>query len=348
MALPLYSRHSSGLAAVYADLENHATHQDSPLVGTPGSVTLRSNGGGTRFYVRQYYDYDRTKRDEYLVAESAPDSQQQVEDWKRRIAEAADAIASVRLLAREGYATLSPKQLAALAPIAKHGLFGAGALLVGGHAFGVIVNRLGIRTSGFATEDIDIARSAKLALARPLEIPFLDLLRESGIDFVTVPPLDPRTPSTKFKERGRSRFSFDMLVPAAGEESGIEEIPELKIHATSLPYLRYLLGETQVGAALSTHGVIGVRIPVPERFALHKMVVARLRTGRTEKSLKDQRQAAALIAALGELHPGALTDAYGRTPVSVRKHVRASFEAIKPSLAPHPQALEEMQRALGS
>ncbi len=346
MALPLYSRHSSGLAAVYADLENHATNQAAPLIGTPGSITLRTNGRGSRFFVRQYYDHDRTKRDEYLVAESATDSLQQVQAWKRRIAEAADAIASVRLLAREGYATLSPKQIAALAPISKHGLFRAGAMLVGGHAFGVIVNRLGIRTSAFPTEDVDIARPARLALARPLDIPFVDLLRESGIDFVKVPPLDPRTPSTKFKERGRSRFSFDMLVPAAGEEPGVEEIPELKIHATSLPYLRYLLGETQTGAALSTHGVILARIPVPERFALHKMVVACLRTGRSEKSLKDQRQAAALIAALGELHPGALTGAYGRTPISVRKHVRASFAAIKPSLAPHPQALEEMQRAI--
>jgi len=210
------------------------------------------------------------------------------------------------------------------------------------HALGVIVNRLGIRAAAFPTEDVDIARPHKLVVADLPEGGLLEIIRESGIDFVEVPPLRPKDPSTKFKERGRSRFSFDVLTPAPGDEAAIHPVPELKIHATALPYLRYLLGETQMGAALSTHGVIAVRVPVAERFALHKLVVSQLRRGGTEKSRKDQRQAAVLIAALGELQPGALTTAHRRTPVSVRKHIRKSFEAIRESLSAHPRALEEM------
>ena len=66
MASPLYKRHSAGLAATYADIENQALNQREILVGTPGSVTLRTNATGARFYVRQYYDYEGRKTDQYL------------------------------------------------------------------------------------------------------------------------------------------------------------------------------------------------------------------------------------------------------------------------------------------
>lgn len=342
MASPLYRRHSAGLAAAYADLENHALSQGEVLAGTPGALTLRSNAGGVRFWVRQYYDFDRNKRDQYIVAYDSAEAETRVNELRQRIEEAKDLLKSVRLLAREGYLTLTPRHFAAIAPLANHGLFQAGAILVGTHAFEVIVNRLGIRAEPFATEDVDIARNAKLALQKPLEGGLLELLRRSGIDFVTVPQFDPRHPSTSFKEKGRSRFSVDLLVPAAGAAAGSEPVPELQAHAASLPYLRYLLGETQTGAAMSTQGIAAVRVPVAERFALHKLLVSRLRRGGSEKSLKDLRQASILIAAMGELFPGALEQAYGRTPVSTRSLIRKSLEMIREPLAAHPQGWGEI------
>jgi hypothetical protein len=342
MAAPLYRRHSPGLAATYADLENHALSQGEALSGTPGSLTLRSNAGGVQFWARQYYDFERRKRDEYIVAYGTPDAEARVAAMRTRIEEAKAAISTVRLLGREGYATMTPRHLATLAPLANHGLFAAGAILIGAHAFEVIVNRLGVRAESFATEDVDIARNARLAMAPLPEGGFLELLRQSGIDFVAVPPFDPREPSIKFKERGRSRFTVDLLVPASGDKPGVEKVPELGAHAVALPYLRYLLGETQMGVALSTQGIVAVRVPTPERFALHKMMVSRLRRSGSEKSDKDLRQAALLIAALGELQPGALEEAYRRTPVSARALVRKSFELMRGRLEAHPQALEEI------
>jgi hypothetical protein len=339
---PLYRRHSAGLAATYADLENQALAQGDPLLGSPGSITLRSNGAGARFYVRQYYDFDRSKRDQYIVAAGAPEADRTVDAWKRRIAEAGDVSSSVRLLVREGYQAMPPKHLATLAPLARHGLFAAGALLVGTHALGVILNKLGIRAASFATEDVDVARPARLRLPLRLEAGLAGALRESGIDFVEVPPLQHGTPSTQFKEQGRSRFTFDLLVPARGAEPEVVEVPELGVHAVGLPYFRYLIAQGQTGAALSTQGIVAVNVPLPERFALHKLVVSQLRVGRSEKCLKDRRQAATLIAALGEMHPGALVEAYAATPKSVRSLIRKSFEAIREDLGPHPQSLEEM------
>ncbi|HEX4781728.1 MAG TPA: GSU2403 family nucleotidyltransferase fold protein, partial [Usitatibacter sp.] len=244
---PLYKKHPSTLATTYADVENHALHQDEILVGTPGAITIRENANKTRFFVRQFYGYDGKKRDQYLCQQEAPESRTVLAMWKKRIEDAKDLRSSIRLLAREGYSILQPKHLAALAIVSRYKLFEAGAVLIGTHAFEAIVNRLGIRVAVFATEDIDIARPAKLALEKVPKGGLLELLRESGIDFVDVPGLSHRTPPTSYKEKGRSRFTFDLLVPTSGKEIETLPVPELNTYATGLPYLRYLLTETQIG-----------------------------------------------------------------------------------------------------
>ncbi|HUI99989.1 MAG TPA: GSU2403 family nucleotidyltransferase fold protein [Usitatibacter sp.] len=340
----LYKKHPQSLATTYADVENHALHQDEILIGTPGAISIRENAAKTRFYVRQYYDFDGKKRDQYLCQADTKDCEPTVEGWKKRIDEARQLQSSVRLLAREGYSTLRPKPLAALAALARHRIFEAGAVLVGTHAFEVIVNRLGIRVAVFATEDVDVARLDKLALDNPPKGGILELLRGSGIDFVAVPAFTHGAPASSFKERGRSRFTFDLLVPTSGDRIETSPVPELNAHATALPYLRYVLTETQTGAAMSAHGVVAVRVPIPERFALHKLIVAQLRAGRPERSRKDLRQAAVLIAALGELSPGAIEEAYRKTPASTRSRLRKSLEKVRPELEAHPQSWDEAAR----
>jgi hypothetical protein len=124
-------------------------------------------------------------------------------------------ISSVRLLAREGYSTLTPKHFAAIAPLSNHGVFEAGAVLVGTHAFEVFVNRLGIRVAAFATEDVDVARPGKLALVRIPKGGLLELLRESGIDFVGVPQLDRESPP-----RASRRGAIALHVRSTGSGNG--------------------------------------------------------------------------------------------------------------------------------
>jgi hypothetical protein len=314
-------------------------------IGGYDTISVRQNANETKFFVRQFYDHDRKKRDQYLCQLETPGCSALAATWKRIVEEARDLQASTRLLAREGYSLLSAKHLATLAPLSRHKVFDAGEVLVGTHAFEVIVNRLGIRVAVFATEDVDIARPGKLALGKPPRGGLLELLRESGIDFVGVPGFKRGAPPTSFKEKGRSRLTLDLLVLTAGDEIETLPVPGLNAHATGLPYLRYLLSETQMGAAISTHGVAAVRVPLPERFALHKLIVAQLRTGRTEKSRKDLRQAAVLIAATGELFPGAIGEAFAKTPTSSRKQIRKSLEKTRPELQAHPQAWEEVARA---
>jgi len=54
---------------------------------------------------------------------------------------------------------------------------------------------------------------------------------------------------------------------------------------------------------LSPHGIVTVRVPAPERLAVHKLIVSQLRSTASIKPEKDLRQAATLIEALAERFP---------------------------------------------
>ena len=103
MAQPLYKKHPPTLATTYADVENHAISQNEILTGTPGAITIRENTAKKKFYVRQYYDFEGNKRDQYLCQVDVSDCEAQIELWKKRIDEAKQLQTSIRLLAREGY-----------------------------------------------------------------------------------------------------------------------------------------------------------------------------------------------------------------------------------------------------
>jgi len=289
----LFTFHSRALAATYADLENQAIAQEQAPLATPGSVLVRSNAGGFRFYALQQYDHEGKRRESYLAgpigdagAEDAATSA------RKRIDEQRDAVGSIRLLVREGYLALERKHYLAVAALANHGFFSGGGVLVGSHAFEAMLNRMGVRASGFPTTDVDVARPAKLAVTT---------LR----------------------------------------------VPELKTYALTTPYFRYLLSETQPGMVISPIGCAPVRIPVPEKFAIHKLLVSRLRVGRTEKSQKDLRQAAILIAVLAELHPKASEEAFSKTPTSARGKILKALGKARDLAQDHPQAVDEIDRILG-
>jgi hypothetical protein len=132
---------------------------------------------------------------------------------REMIATANATIARVRLLAQAGFATIDRKAYLTLASLHNRGLFRAGALLVGSHAYDGLLNALGVRVALFAAEDVDVAR--REAPAIPGVPGFLDMLRATGIEFFEIPSLDRRQRGTSFKERGGSNFRVDLLVPSS-------------------------------------------------------------------------------------------------------------------------------------
>jgi hypothetical protein len=343
----LYSLHPRSLTTLFSEVETYALSQHEVFVGTAGTVLQRRNASQFQFYAHQYYDALGHKRERYVAGPvgseqadlSAAGLQSRIDDLK-------SIVPSIRLLGREGFQFVDSRTFATLAALHNHGLFGAGAMLIGSHAYGVLLNRFGVRAASYATEDVDIARGGRLALAGEKRS-LLEVLRDSGIEFVEVPQLDARAPATSFRQKGRSTFQVDLLAPGRGEEIGSVAVPELAAQAVSLPYLGYLLEESQLTAVLAREGSCPVRVPLPERFAVHKLIVSTLRSGRDAKILKDREQAAIFCAALAELHPGALESAVKQAPRRALKHLRQAISAIRATLeGTHPRAWEELQSAL--
>src|SRR5215472_6367704 len=299
-ARPLWIPHPDALNVVYANLESFALAEREAFVGTAGSVVERRNADGVRYYAHQFYDGSRRQRERYLAGPVGhPDAEARVRDLRARIERLKAQVPLLRMLGREGFALVPPRAFAAIAALHNRGVFAAGAALIGSHAYGVILNRMGVRAAPYMTEDVDLARGAPLTFERAPELGLHQILSESGIEFFEVPSFDRKAPSTKFKERGKGgALEVDLLVPSRDETFPTVPVPELRAHATGLPYLGYLLAESQPGTVMMREGCCAVRVPLPERLAVHKLVVSRLRAGRSAKSRKDVAQAIVLLAAL--------------------------------------------------
>lgn len=333
--------HERALALIFSELATQATDTAAVLIGTPGTLATRSNAEGTRFWVRRFSDAGGKRREEYLGKLGDAAAARRVDDVRAQVAATNAAIARVRMLARAGYAVADKKAFFTLASLHNYGVFRAGAFLVGSHAYGALLNALGVRAVPYATEDVDIARREALALP---EVPsFLEMLRATGVEFIAVPELDRRAPSASFKERGASHFRVELLVPAKGRDYAVVPVPELKAHATGLPFLAYLLGASQMVPILSPHGIVAVRVPTPERYAVHKLVVSQLRGSAHPKVDKDLHQAAVLVDALAERAPGAIGDAIAAVPTSARRALARGVTALRSQL---PRAAEAARESL--
>jgi hypothetical protein len=339
----LTTPHEKALMLLFAELESTAAEQRVAFLGTPGAITERTNENGTQFLVHRYSDSVGRRHEDYLGTVDDLEVIDRVRDLRGRIEAANATLGRIRILARAGFATADRKTHSTLASLHNHGLFRAGALLIGSHAYGVLLNILGVKAVPYATEDVDIARREQLALSGIP--PLLKMLRETGIDFFEVPALNRREKSTSYLESGGSRLKVDLLVPSPDETYPTIQIPELGAYAQGLPYLKYVLSKSQEATILSPHGAVMVRVPVPERYAIHKLMVSQLRGTASSKVAKDLRQAATLIEALVERFPGAIEDALLAVPKSAGRYLRRAMPALKHHL---PAAAEAAWEALRS
>jgi hypothetical protein len=261
------------------------------------------------------------------VADAAAEERAQL--VRDRIGIANALVKDVRLLAQRGYARVDPRTNAILASFANHGLFRGGGVLVGSHAYGALLNELGVRAAAFSTENVDVARGELLDLAT-IEGDGADFARMLADSTVPLHPIAQRrrdARSTSYKPPGPDRLRVDLLVPARGRQVTTRAVPELKTHATALPHLAYALESPIDAAVLGREGVVTVRVPRPEALAWHKMLVSQLRGSTREKS-KDIEQASVLFAVLAEDAPDALTDALAAVPRTARTQTRAGATQV--------------------
>jgi hypothetical protein len=218
----------------------------------------------------------------------------------------------IRILRAEGFMGVEAGLGSIANALAKAGVFRLGGTFVGTIAFRLYEGELGLRY-GFdeaaQTNDIDVASFERLslALADAVSEPLQKVLGEFSFD-----PVPSLRPDAVWRWRQtRSDTLVEFLTPSFDEEEGLRPLPALGVHAQSLHYLNYLIAEPIKAAVAYRSGVL-VQIPRPERFAVHKLIVADRRREGTEslKAVKDRRQAAFLIAALAEDRPEDLREAY--------------------------------------
>ena len=256
--------------------------------------------------------------------------------------EARAALAQIERLCamlRQGGAMLTDTPSArVIAGLASAGVFRVGAVLVGTHAFIAMGNLLGVRwESALRTQDIDLAASRVLHVAVPqTEADLPKALDALNMGFLPVPGLNPKSPETSFKVRGKA-LRVDLLTPARGARNGAPvSIPRLKASAQPLELLDYLL-EAPVPTPLVNGGATLVNVPDPARFALHKLMVSgRRQAFEQTKAGKDRQQAAEIIATLYEDRRGDLglaMKALNKRPVAWRTRLKRELAKLPDELA---------------
>ncbi len=180
------------------------------------------------------------------------------------------------LLRAGGAMTTDSASSRVLKAFAQSGLFRAGAVLVGTHAFTVLGNLLGVKWlhSALQTQDVDIAGERRLDIAFPqvkrADIP--QVLDQLEMGFLPVPGFNPGQPSTSFKVRGKS-LRVDFLTPAKGsQDTQPVHLPRFGMAAQPLPFLDFLIEQAGYGVIVNSGGVL-VQAPSPARFALHKLIL---------------------------------------------------------------------------
>ena len=336
-------RHSPTAVAAYHDLVSLLLDERvSDMRGTP---TPRERNGRTYWYDR--YRIGDTVHERYL-GEGSPDLQRRMDRYEAlrldREARRKERSRLVRLLRSERFLGADGETGKLLGSLAKTGMFRLGGTLVGTHGFRNYEGELGIRLSldqSAMTNDIDIASFKKLSLA--LEDRTLTSIDETlaGFDFAPVPSLEPGKVWRWRQSKGGGLIEF--LTPSFEEEEGLRELPTLGVYAQSLHFLNYLLADPIHAAVVYRDGIL-VQLPRPERFAIHKLIVAdRRREGPDSfKSRKDLMQAELLMSVLAQDRPADLADAYE----DAMSHGPRWRERIERSLNRSPTASNMIQAAL--
>ena len=305
----MVSHHSAIAHAAYHDLLRSL--RDEAVGDLRGTATRVIRNGRIYWYdsyrvgseVRKHYIGEDSPE---LAARIARHGDQRAPARQRR----SDRARLVRLLRAEGYLGLDPSTGSLMAALSGAGVFRLGGTVVGTHAFRLYEGELNLRL-GFShaaqTDDLDIASFERLSLA--LEDAAAPPVQQvlADFSFTPVPSLEQGRTWRWRQTTGNALVEF--LTPAFGDE-GLRNLPALGVQAQALNYLNFLLAEP-IPAAIPYRSGVLVQIPRPERFAIHKLIVADRRRGEDRlKAAKDRAQAAALIAALAHDRPDDLAEAY--------------------------------------
>jgi hypothetical protein len=303
--------HSATAIAAYHDLVSLLLDEAvSQIRGTP---TPRVRGSRTYWYDR--YRVGSETKERYL-GEQSDDLLRRIDQYEElktaREARRRERARLVRLLRSERFLGIDSATGSLLAAFERAGVFRLGGVLVGTTAFRIYEGELGLNLTldqAAMTNDIDIASFEKLSLALGESV--LPSIGEILHDFKfeAVPTLDAGR-VWRWRQ-SRSQTLVEFLSPSFDAEEGLRDLAALGVSAQTLHYLNFLIAEPIHAAAVYRDGIL-VQLPRPERFAIHKLIVADRRRDGPEslKALKDRLQAELMISVLAQDRPTDLLEAY--------------------------------------
>lgn len=304
-------RHSHTAQAAYHDLISLLLDDAvSDILGTP---TLRQVKGKSYWYDR--YRLGTEIKERYL-GEDSPSLQERIKRHESLRAEhkarRKERARLVRLLRSERFLGLDATTGSLVSAIARAGAFRLGGIIIGTTAFRLYEGELGLKLSldeTAMTHDVDIASFEKLSLAlkdsvEPGLAEVFDQLR-----FAPVPEI--RSNKVWKWRQSDSQALIEFLTPSFNDDENLRDLAALGVSASALHHLNYLIANPLDAAVVYREGVL-VKIPRPERYAVHKLIVAsrRLDGPDSPKAQKDLMQAQTLANILAADRPADLADAF--------------------------------------
>jgi hypothetical protein len=263
---------------------------------------------------RRYWYFQASTADgrsQKYVGPETPDILERIAAHKASRTWQRDQRSLVAMLVRAGNLPTPRRDIGDLAAaLAESGVFRLRGVLVGTVAYQAYSAMLGVRlpTALVQTSDVDVAQFADVSAATgDVTPPMPELLRQVDASFRPVPHLDPGRAVSYVAASG---LRVDFLTPNRGKDT--EEprrLPAFGTDAQPLRFLDFVISDPEPAVLLRGTGVL-VSVPAPQRFALHKLIVARRRREESTKREKDLLQARALLDALVERRPHELHAAW--------------------------------------
>ena len=203
--------------------------------------------------------------------------------------------------------------------LADAGVFRLRGVLIGTVAYQTYPAMLGtaLPSALLQTSDVDIAQFTNVSIAvGDNSPPMLEVLKKVDASFREVPHTkSPRWTTSYIAKAG---IRVDFLTPNEGADSDDPQtLPALQTDAQPLRFMDFLIHAPVHAVVLHGAGIC-VEVPSPERFAIHKLILAQRRTSGVPKRDKDLMQASALIGVLSQKQALELKmawdEAYGRGP----------------------------------
>jgi hypothetical protein len=243
-------------------------------------------------------------------------------------------------LRRDGLPAPTAIEGAIVQALAEAGIFRLRATLVGSVAFQAYAGLLGVKFSNaqYRTSDLDVAQDHGISVALDDQTsPIEPALKAVDPTFVAVQQWN--SPHVTSGYRNANGFTVEFLTTSRGKEEHQDRVSKLpalgNIGAQPLAFLDFLI-RGPIRSVLLHRAGVGIVVPDPARYAVHKLIVSSRRQN-LAKSGKDLAQSGILIEALtqsgGAYDLGtAWAEAFARGP-SWRNHLaRGAMRLADPAL----------------